>query len=171
MCKLFIIQNMANHNSSILSLLLLSQILSTNVCIIVYIYLFYAGSTHLHRPISLCNSVFKIISKVIANHIKPFLSRALSLEQFGFLEGHQIHDAIGNAHECIHNIKKKNKKVLILKLDLQKSYDCVNWDFLRLILIQGGFGVMLTNWIMSCVSSASFVVLVNDEATNFFRSG
>jgi hypothetical protein len=43
---------MVNENSSILSLLLLlSQILSANVCIIVYLDLFCAGSTHLHRPV------------------------------------------------------------------------------------------------------------------------
>jgi hypothetical protein len=42
---------------------------------------------------------------------------------------------------------------------------------MRLILIQGGFGVSVTNWIMSCMNSSSFVVLVNGEATNFFKSG
>jgi hypothetical protein len=65
-----------------------------------------------YRPISLCNLVYKVISKVIANRIKPILSRNLSAEQFGFLEGRLIHDAIGTAHECIHSIKKKNLKAL-----------------------------------------------------------
>jgi hypothetical protein len=123
------------------------------------------------RPISLCNLVYKIISKVLAIRIKPVLSKTLSAEQFGFLEGRQIHDAIGTTHECIHSIKKGNKKALILKLDLQKAYDHVDWDFLRLILLQVGFGVAMTNWIMACVNSTSMVVLVNGEATNFFRSG
>jgi hypothetical protein len=82
-----------------------------------------------------------------------------------------IHDAIGTAHECIHSIKQKHLKALILKLDLQKAFDCVNWDFLRLILIQVGFGTQLTNWILECVSSVSLVVLVNGEATNFFKIG
>jgi hypothetical protein len=89
-----------------------------------------------YRPISLCNLVYKVISKVIANQIKPILSRALSTKQLGFLEGRQIHDAIGTAHECIHSIKKKNIKALILKLDLQKAYDCINWDFLRMVLFK-----------------------------------
>jgi hypothetical protein len=80
-----------------------------------------------------------------------------------------IHDAIGTTHECIHSIKQKHLKALLLKLDLQKAFDCVNWDFLRLILIQVGFGPQLTSWILECVSSASIVVLVNGEATNFFK--
>ena len=62
------------------------------------------------RPISLCNLIYKIISKVISNRIKPFLGRSLSTEQLGFLKGRRIQDAIGAAHECIHNIKQKNIK-------------------------------------------------------------
>jgi hypothetical protein len=102
------------------------------------------------RPISLCNMAYKIIAKVIACRLKPFLSKALSLEQLGFLKGRQILDVVGTAQECMHNIKTKNLKALVLKLDLQKAYDCVNWDYLRLILLRTGMGLLVTNWIMSC---------------------
>jgi hypothetical protein len=61
------------------------------------------------RPISLCNLVYKLISKIIANQIKPILSRSLFAEQLGFLKGRQIQDAIGTTHECLHSIKKKIK--------------------------------------------------------------
>jgi len=124
-----------------------------------------------YRPISLCNLVYKVISKAITNMIKPFLSRFLSEEQLGFLGGRQIQDAIGTAHECIHSIKKKKQKSLILKLDLQKSYDCISWDYLRMVLIQVGFGIHMTNWILACVNSTSFAVLVNGKAMDFLRSG
>jgi hypothetical protein len=63
-----------------------------------------------YRPIYLCILVYKVISKVITNMIKPFLSRFLLEEQLGFLGGRQIQDVIGTAHECIHGIKKKKKK-------------------------------------------------------------
>jgi hypothetical protein len=62
------------------------------------------------RPISLCNLVYKLISKVISNRIKPILETNLSVEQLGFLKGRRIQDAIGVAHECIHNIIQKNKR-------------------------------------------------------------
>jgi hypothetical protein len=58
-----------------------------------------------YRPISRCNLIYKIISKVISNRIKPFLGRSLSAEQLGFLKGRRIQDAIGAAHECLHSIK------------------------------------------------------------------
>jgi hypothetical protein len=116
-------------------------------------------------PISLCNLCYKIISKIIANRIKPILSRSLSTEQLGFLKGRQIQDAIGTTHECLHSINKNKLKSLVLKLDLRKAYDCIDWDFLRMILIQVGFGLQMTKWIMSCVVSPTYVVLLNGEAT------
>lgn len=92
-----------------------------------------------YRLISLCNLIYKIISKVISNRLKPFLGRSLSAEQLGFLKGRRIQDAIGAVHECLHNIKQKNLKVLVMKLDLKKDFDCIDWDFLRLILHAVGF--------------------------------
>jgi hypothetical protein len=83
-----------------------------------------------YRPISLCNLCYKLISKVIADRIKPFLSSFLSEEQLGFLQGRRIQDALGTAHECLHSIQKKKSKSLVLKLDLKKAYDCVDWDLL-----------------------------------------
>jgi hypothetical protein len=123
------------------------------------------------RPIALCNLCYKIITKIIAKRIRPILSRTLSEEQFGFLKGRQIGDAIGTAQECLHSIKEKKLKALILKIDLKKAYDCISWDFLRLVLLQCGFGQMMTNWIMGSVTSASYAVLINGEPTDFFSSG
>jgi mannosylglycoprotein endo-beta-mannosidase len=123
------------------------------------------------KPISLCNPSYKIISKIITDRIKPFLSKALSKEQLGFLHGRQIQDVIGIVHECIHSIKKKKIKSLVLKLDLQKAYDCINWDMIRMILLRIGLGQNMTQWIMSCVISSTLAMLINGEATEFFKSG
>jgi hypothetical protein len=60
-----------------------------------------------YRPISLCNLCYKLVTKIIANRLKPILSRALSEEQLGFLKGRQILDTIGTTHECLHSIKVK----------------------------------------------------------------
>jgi len=99
------------------------------------------------------------------------LAQYISQEQFGFLPERQIIDAIGIAQESLHTIKAKKLQTLVLKLDLSKAYDRVNWDMLRMILCQIGmpFGVM--KWIMACVSSTNYVVLVNGSPTNFFRAG
>lgn len=60
------------------------------------------------KPIALCNVVYKLISKIIANKIKPQLSRWMTEEQFGFLEDIQILDAVGITQEVVHSVKVKN---------------------------------------------------------------
>jgi hypothetical protein len=123
------------------------------------------------RSIALCNLCYKIITKILAKRIKPILSRTLSEEQFGFLKGRQIIDAIGTTQECIHSIREKKMQAMILKIDLKKAYDCISWDYIRLVLLQCGFGLPTTKWIMGCISSATYVVLVNGEPTDFFNGG
>jgi hypothetical protein len=63
--------------------------------------------------------------------------------------------------EALHSIKKKNIPSFILKLDLSKAYDRDNWTFIRLVLIQLGMNLESINWIMGCLESSSFVVLIN----------
>ena len=72
------------------------------------------------RPIALCNMCYKTIAKLIANRIGPIMSRSLYDEKLGFLKGRRILDTIGTAQECLHSIKEKKLKAMILKLDLKK---------------------------------------------------
>lgn len=91
------------------------------------------------RPISLCNYLYKIISKIIANRITPILSNHISLEQFASLHHRHIQDAIDTAQEALHSIKHKNLKGLTLKIDLSKAFDKVNWLYIKMIITHLGF--------------------------------
>jgi hypothetical protein len=122
------------------------------------------------RLISLCNCIYKIISKVISLRLKDILSRHISGEQFGFLKGRQIHEAIGVAQEGLHSMKIKKLKGAAIKIDLSKAFDRVNWLYIHMLLIHLGFGVAFTNWIMACLSSVSFSLLINGSATPFFKA-
>jgi len=122
------------------------------------------------RPISLCNCVYKIISKVIAIRLKRVLSDNISMEQFGFLEGKQIHEAIGVAQEALHNINNRKLKSSVLKIDLSKAYDRVSWFYLRLLLTHLRFTVLFSRWIMCCITTMTFWVLISGSDTTFFRS-
>ena len=120
------------------------------------------------RPISLCNLVYKVISKIVALPLKPLLNRTISAQQLGFLKDRQITEPVGITQEILHSIKTKNSNVMVLKLDLVKAFDRVNWTFLRLPLLQIGLPLIGVNWIMGCVTNACFVVLVNGTPFDFF---
>ena len=78
------------------------------------------------RPISLCNLVYKLISKVAAQCLKHFLDKFISPQQFGFLKNRQISEPLAITQEILHTVKNKNRCALILKLDLTKAFDRVN---------------------------------------------
>jgi len=77
------------------------------------------------RTISLCNVVYKLISKVLVNILHLILSRIVSPLQSSFIPGRSTKDNVIVLQEMIHHLRKKKSKKggLILKLDLEKAYN------------------------------------------------
>lgn len=97
------------------------------------------------RPISLINNTMKILLKLLDSRLKIALPRIISEDQLGFMAGRRISDAILIISEIFHSMKSKRCKGIILKLDFEKAFDTVNWDFLFNVLTHMNFG---TKWIM-----------------------
>lgn len=98
------------------------------------------------RPISLCNVSYKLISKVLANRLKPILDSIISSNQSAFVTDRLISDNIILAHECINFISNKKlgkKGYAALKLDMSKAFDRVEWKFLSSIMLK--LGLMITS--------------------------
>ena len=82
------------------------------------------------RPISLVGSLYKILSKVLANRIKRVMGLIISQSQNAFVEGRQILDATLVANEAVNSVLRRKEKGSLCKLDIEKSYDHIRWDFL-----------------------------------------
>ncbi|CAN6691397.1 unnamed protein product [Malus baccata var. baccata] len=102
------------------------------------------------RPISLCNYSYKVLSKVMANRLKVILPMLISPSQNAFVAGRTA----------------KQKFEMGVKLDMQKAYDRVEWDFLDAVMERMGFCGMWRRLVMGCVSSVNFAVLLNGQLGN-----
>lgn len=120
------------------------------------------------RPISLCNVIYKIISKVIANRLKPLLDSIISETQSAFIADRLITDNILLAFESLHHMKTnctRKKGFMAMKLSTSKAYNRVEWVFLEQILLKLGFQESWVALIMECITTVSYSILVNGMIT------
>ena len=124
-----------------------------------------------YRPISLCNVVYKVVSKCLVNRLRPVLDEVVSEEQSAFIQGRMITDNALLAFECFHAIQKNkvaNKAACVYKLDLSKAYDRVDWRFLEMAMKRLGFAHRWVRWIISCVTSVRYSIKFNGTLLHSF---
>ena len=96
------------------------------------------------RPISLVGGLYKILTKVFANIIKRVLDKVISKSQNAFVKGRQILDAMLIANELVDSTMRRKEQGLVCKLDIEKAYDSISWEFLYQVMNRMGFG---TRWL------------------------
>ena len=119
-----------------------------------------------YRPISLCNTVYKIVSKILVGQLRPFLEKLISPFQAAFVPGRKGTDNTIIVQELIHMVSRKKGRTgfMAVKIDLEKAYDKLEWGFIRDMLFRVNLPHNLIKLIMNCVSTVSTSIVVNGGA-------
>ncbi|GKU88076.1 hypothetical protein SLEP1_g2381 [Rubroshorea leprosula] len=122
------------------------------------------------RPIGLCNTSSKVISKILVNRLRPILDSLISPCQASFILGCRGSDNVIILQELVYSFSKKTGKVgdLIFKIDLEKAYDCLEWSFIWETLLFFQFPPKIIDLIMSAICTSSVSVLLNGDRTEPF---
>ncbi|GKB40287.1 RNA-directed DNA polymerase, eukaryota, reverse transcriptase zinc-binding domain protein [Tanacetum coccineum] len=121
------------------------------------------------RPISLIGSIYKIIAKILTNRLVGVLGDIVNEVQSAFISERQILDGPFILNEIMQWCRRRKKQSLIFKVDFEKAYDSVRWDFLDDILVKFGFGIKWRGWIQNCLNSSKGSILVNGSPTEEFQ--
>lgn len=123
------------------------------------------------RPISLCKALLKIISKVLVLRIRPHLDTFIGPCQISFIPGGGMWYNALVEQEIVHSMHKKKGRsgYLMFKINFEKTYDRVDWDFLWLTLSEFGFSCTTIRVIMNCITSTSLAWRWNSEVQEGFK--
>ena len=118
----------------------------------------------------LVGGIYKIISKVLGNRLCRVVHGLILDLQNAFVKGRQILDSFLIASKCIDSKLKSGSLGVLCKLDVEKVYDHVSWDFLMYMLQRCDFSEKWRKWIRYCISTVKFFILINGSPFDFFGS-
>ena len=114
-----------------------------------------------YRPISLIHSFAKLLAKVLARRLGPHMQELVKHNQSAFIQSRLIHEnyrAVQLSAKLLHRAKIPSA---LIKVDIAKAFDTVNWCFLLCLLQHLGFSRRWIDWIALLLSSASTRVILN----------
>lgn len=124
-----------------------------------------------YRPIGLCNTVYKTITKNHCPPYSPYLPSLINPSQSSFLPGRKAADNVIIVQEALHSFseEKGSIEVMMLTLDLDKTFDWLEWSFIHSSLLHLNFPQPLIKLIMAYITTSFISILINGTSTTFFK--
>lgn len=124
-----------------------------------------------YRPISCCNVLYKVLSKILANRLKQILPKFISTNQSAFVKDRLLMENVLLASElvkCYHKTTISSR--CAVTIDISKAFDSVQWSFVLSILSAIKMPDKFVLWVKKCIELASFSVQINGELAGYFNS-
>ncbi|XP_071738848.1 secreted RxLR effector protein 78-like [Rutidosis leptorrhynchoides] len=106
---------------------------------------------------------------MLSLHLRKVVPRLIGSEQSAFLGDRYILDGVLIANEVVDELKRNKRHGIIFKVDFEKAFDSLNWNYLLEVMKCMGFGSKWWKWIGSCLNSASILILINGSPTPEFK--
>lgn len=123
------------------------------------------------RPISCCNTIYKLISKLLVKCLKPLLPPLILPNQTAFVQGRLLVENTILASEIVHGYHRdKGPARITIKVDIAKAFDTIDWGFIFSMLQGLQIPDTYLYWLHACITTPSFMVGFNGTVQGYFRS-
>lgn len=120
-------------------------------------------------PICLIGNLYRIVSKILAGRLKNVTRRIIFRKQSDFIPNCNMLNMVLVINELVDFVRRNKKHLFLFKVDFERAFNSVSWDYLLFVIKKVNFGNRWIKWIQARVRSSSFYVLVNESLTMDFQ--
>ncbi|GKE20145.1 RNA-directed DNA polymerase, eukaryota, reverse transcriptase zinc-binding domain protein, partial [Tanacetum coccineum] len=112
---------------------------------------------------------YEIVGKLLANRLSRVIGSCVNVEQSAFIKGRNILDVPLILNECMAWYRKRKRDFIVFKVDFERAYDYLRWDYLDVVMENLEFGNKWRTWISGCLKNSRASILVNGSHTAEFE--